>query len=166
MERHLNARFRCVVCGAEAHRHLGWFLVVENTWLDRVKILVWHPVLARQASMQSVCGEQHLKTLLTHWLTHANLKFFATGVPSWPAVDPDDFPEGDSITMSVGRFVGELAVHRESLSRVWTGSAQALECIVSALVEGITDRRQKAECWRVSQAEQAPTFAIRAGSGV
>ncbi len=139
--------------------------MVENTWLDRVKILAWHPVLARQASMQSVCGEQHLKTLLTHWLTHANLKFLATGAPSWPAVDSDNWPEGDSITMSVGKFVGELAVHRESLSRVWTGSAEALECIVSALVEGITDRRQNPEYWRASQATQSPAFAMQAGSG-
>lgn len=41
-------------------------------------------------------------------------------------VDPD--PD------SVGRLVGELAVHRESFSRVWSGSPEALECILDALI--------------------------------
>jgi hypothetical protein len=35
---------------------------------------------------------------------------------------------------SVGRLVGELAVHRESFSRVWSGSPAALECILDALI--------------------------------
>jgi hypothetical protein len=35
---------------------------------------------------------------------------------------------------SVGRLVGELAVHRESFSRGWSGSAEALECILDALI--------------------------------
>ena len=140
MERAALDRFTCAVCGAQARRHAGWFLVVEDHWMDRIKILSWHPLLACQANMHGVCCEQHLKTLLTHWLTNVNLKLMATGASSWPQASLNPPSEGDSTMMSVGRLVGELAVHRESLSRVWTGSAEALECIVSALTRGLADR--------------------------
>ena len=35
---------------------------------------------------------------------------------------------------SAGRLVGELSVHRESFSSVWSGSPAALECILDALI--------------------------------
>jgi len=38
--------------------------------------------------------------------------------------------------------VGELAVHRESFSRVWTGSPAALECILNALIGDVEPRTQ------------------------
>ena len=139
MERNSSLHFACVVCGAETPRHRGWDLVVENQWLDRIKILAWHPVLARQASMLSVCGEQHLKTLLTHWLTHANLRLMASAAPERPPVENSPALESESMR-SIGKLVGELAVHRESLSRVWTGSPQALDCILNELVQRAGDQ--------------------------
>jgi hypothetical protein len=130
-------RFPCSVCGMEANDRSGWFLMVENRWLDRVKVLHWHPLLAEQAQMQSVCGKFHLKTLITHWLTHANLQFLAAGtfdgdLATWNG--PAELASGAS---SVGRLVGELAIHRESLSSVWSGSPEALECILNALIGGL-----------------------------
>jgi hypothetical protein len=130
-------RFPCSVCGMEAHDHSGWFLMTENRWLDRLKVLHWHPLLAEQAQMQSVCGKFHLKTLITHWLTHANLQFLAVGAFDWDlatGTSPDELTGGAS---SMGRLVGELAIHRENLSSVWSGSPEALECILSALIGGL-----------------------------
>src|SRR5262249_8824452 len=124
-DRKFSDRLACAVCGTEAVRHQGWFLVSEDRWLDRIKVLAWHPVLARQAVIQSVCGEEHLKTLLTHWLTHANLRLLATGSSISAVGGQDGYSERDTARLPVGRLVGELAVHRESLSRVWTGSAEA-----------------------------------------
>lgn len=131
------SRLSCVVCGRESRRHEGWFLVVENPWLDRIKILAWHPAVARLARLQSVCGKEHLKTLLTHWLTHANLQFLAAGASHWRFADDPIKSACDSVSVSGGKLVGELAVHRESLSRVWTGSPEALECILTALIGGM-----------------------------
>ena len=86
--------------------------------------------------MRCVCGKEHLKTLLTHWLNHANLQLIASGATAWPiALEPG--PSGtDNSTFSLGRVVGELAVERESLSHVWTGSPEAMECILNALIGG------------------------------
>jgi hypothetical protein len=38
----ITKRFPCSACGLDTIRHAGWFLVVENRWLDRLKILPWH----------------------------------------------------------------------------------------------------------------------------
>lgn len=166
MDRNLTNRFACTVCGLESRRHTGWFLVVENQWLDRLKILAWHPVLARQAAMRHVCSVPHLKTLLTHWLNHANLQLLAGGSNRWaPADNHDVSSEGDSVTLSVGRLMGELAVHRESLSRVWTGSPETLECILNALVGGAAEHSRVPFPLPSDPAATVLEYAAQVGSG-
>ncbi len=118
--------------------------MVENRWLDRLKILSWHSSLAGQKNMKSVCCRQHLKTLVGHWLSTANLRLPPAHYPPMPmGSDPNraDFDLGPD---SVGRLVGELAVHRESFSRVWSGSAEALESILDALITIGNETRSRA----------------------
>ena len=79
MDSDVANRLSCAVCGLETKRHAGWFLVMDNCWLDRVKVLCWHPVLAREGRIRGVCGQLHLKTLLTQWLNHGNLQLIASG---------------------------------------------------------------------------------------
>jgi hypothetical protein len=136
MDRNLANRLSCVVCGIETKRHSGWFLVMDNCWLDRVRVLSWHPVLAREGKMRAVCGKEHLKTLLTHWLNHANLQLVATGATPWPPVLDASLRLSSYSACSIGKVGGELAVQRESVSRVWTGSPEARECILNALIGG------------------------------
>ncbi len=125
----------CSVCGLDTFRHKGWFLVIENRWLDRLKILSWHPSLARRKGVQSVCCRLHLKTLIVHWLTKASFRVAPThALPPIPIGSDPDRDEVDLGSQALGRVVGELAVHRESLSRVWTGSPQSLEYILDALI--------------------------------
>jgi len=139
MDRRLPRPFPCAVCGSETNQHAGWFLLVENRWLDRLKILSWHPVLASQKGMLSACSRPHLKALITHWLTKATLELQTGGDLALPVTSANR-AEGEVEPLSVGRLVGELAVHRESLSRVWTGSPETLECILNALISGIEPR--------------------------
>jgi hypothetical protein len=124
----------CLVCGRDSFRHTGWFLVVENRWLDRLKILSWHPSLARQKNVQSVCCRRHLKTLIAHWLTEASLRLPPAQRLPLPIGSDPAITDVDLDPQSLGRLVGELAVHREAFSRGWSGSAAALECILDALV--------------------------------
>lgn len=129
-----SRRDACAVCGLNTFRHKGWFLVVENRWLDRLKILSWHPSLAAQKGMKSICCRQHLKALVSHWMTQASLRvpqmdLVPLAIASAETASDDDFGPD-----AVGRLVGELAVHRESFSRVWSGSPEALECILDALI--------------------------------
>jgi len=48
MDYAITNRSACSVCGLDTFRRAGWFLVVENRWLDRLKILSWHSSLAGQ----------------------------------------------------------------------------------------------------------------------
>jgi hypothetical protein len=124
----------CSVCGLDTFRHKGWFLVIENRWFDRLKILSWHVSLASQANMKSVCCRQHLKTIIAHWLTKASLRLPPHYTPPVPLGSDAWIADADLVPDSVGRLVGELAVHRESFSRVWSGSPAALEYILDALI--------------------------------
>jgi hypothetical protein len=143
MDPRLSAHFACAVCGIETNQHASWLLVAENRWLDRLKILSWHPLLAGQKDLLCVCGKQHLKTLITHWLTEANLEL-QRGDDLVVPITSESQTEVELGPLSVGRLVGELAVHRESLSRVWTGSPETLECILNALVGGVEPRKPAA----------------------
>jgi hypothetical protein len=130
----MTKRSPCSVCGLDTFRHAGWFLVVENRWLDRLKILSWHPSLATQKNMKSVCCREHLKALIAHWLTRASLRIPPAFTPPLPIGSDPNLTDLDLGPLAVGRLLGELAVHRESFSRVWSGSPQSLECILDALI--------------------------------
>jgi len=134
MDYAITKRSPCSVCGIDTFRRTGWFLVVENRWLDRLKILSWHSSLASQKDMKSVCCRQHLRALIAHWLTRATLRLPPTHHPLLPIGSDPTLADFDLGPHAVGRLIGELAVHRESFSRVWSGSAAALECILDALI--------------------------------
>lgn len=124
----------CLVCGRDSFRHTGWFLVIENRWLDRLKILSWHPSLAKHKDVHSVCCRRHLKTLIAHWLTEASLHLPPENRLPMPIGSDPALTDVDLGPQSVGRLIGELAVHREAFSSGWSGSPAALECILDALV--------------------------------
>jgi hypothetical protein len=134
MEYAIKKRSICAVCGLDTFRHTGWFLVVENRWFDRIKILSWHSSLAAQKDMKSVCCRQHLKALIAHWLTQASLRLPPEQNFPLPIGSDSNLADLELGPDSVGQLVGELAVHRESFSRVWSGSPAALECILDALI--------------------------------
>lgn len=144
MEYCIGKRSPCCVCGLDTIRHKGWLLVVENRWLDRLKILSWHSSLASQGNMKSVCCRQHLKTLIAHWLTQASLRFPAAPKPPLPIGSDQDLDDIELGPESIGHLVGELAVYRESFSRVWSGSPAALEGILDALITTGTEREPRA----------------------
>ena len=127
----------CAVCGVQSDQHARWFLVVENAWLDRIKILSWHPALAEQKAMKSVCGKRHLKILITHWLTFANLRFVASRTPEFAIPAEEDAIDCQPELRLGGLLVRELAVHRESLSRLWSGSSEERETIFEVLIGGL-----------------------------
>jgi hypothetical protein len=134
MDYPITRRSACSVCGLDTFRHTGWFLVIENRWLDRLKILSWHSSLATQKDMKSVCCRQHLKTLIAHWLTQASLRLPPARDLPLPIGSDPNLTDVDLGPHAIGRMVGELAVHRESFSRVWSGSPETLECILDALI--------------------------------
>jgi hypothetical protein len=142
-------RLPCAVCGLDTFRHTGWFLVAENRWLDRLKILSWHSSLVGQEGVKSVCCRQHLKTLVAHWLTQASLRLPLPTLP-WPPSGGSSPEDGEPLPGLVARLIGELAVHRESVSSIWSGSPEALESILDALLTiGADNKRRGVEFRRL-----------------
>jgi hypothetical protein len=141
MDRNRANLSSCIVCGIETKRHSGWFLVMDNYWLDRVKVLSWHPALAQTGRARAVCGKSHLKMLLTHWLNHASLQLVARGDAPLP-IALDTTSSGSSYASFPGKIVGELAVERDPSSPGWTGSPEAMECILNTLI-GETEARSQ-----------------------
>jgi hypothetical protein len=127
----ITNRLPCSVCGLDTFQHHGWFLLVENRWLDRLKILSWHPALAAQNDIKSACCRQHLKALI-----QASLRLSPDDDQPMPIAGTPARPDPDLDPLLVGRLVGELSVHRDAFSRGWTGSPATLECILDALVPG------------------------------
>ncbi len=136
MDFFIPKRLPCSVCGLVSFRHEGWFQVVENRWLDHLKILSWHPSLATQKKVRSACCSRHLRVLIAHWLDQASLRLIPHAEPPSPITSDPALPDFSLDHRSAGHLVGELSIHRESLSRVWTGSAATLESILDALIPG------------------------------
>ena len=118
-----------------ALHHEGWYLVMENRWLDRLKILSWHPSLAKQEQVRSACRREHLKVLVAYWLEEATLRLASpSNRPPLPLSGDSDQPESELEPQSMGRLLAELSVYREPLSSSWAGSPEALECILDAMI--------------------------------
>lgn len=125
----------CSVCGRVAFHHAGWYLVMENRWLDRLKILSWHPSLAKQEQVRSACSREHLKVLIAYWLEEATLRLSSPSYrPPLPLAGDGDRSEAELEPQSMGRLLAELSVYREPLSGNWAGSPEALECILDAMI--------------------------------
>jgi hypothetical protein len=134
-------RTACSVCRLDTFRHKGWFLVVENRWLDRLKILSWHAALAGQIGMKSVCSREHLKALIAHWLTQASLRLPPMRYEPMPISSDPTLTDVELGPDAVGRVVGELAVPLEYiLDALITIGAEniphALECQIYNLPHG------------------------------
>jgi len=109
-------------------------LLVENRWLDRLKILTWHPTLAAQKDVQSACCRLHLRVLVARWMNQASLRLSSAGESPLPITSNPVRSDLDLTSGSVGQLVGELSVYREAFSRGWTGSPTGLEFILDALI--------------------------------
>lgn len=146
----ITKRYPCSVCGTTNIHREDWFLVVENRWLDRLRIFSWHPSLASRAGFLSACGREHLKVLVAHWLEHASLRLVTKLEPPSPAAgEVRPSPEQSDVVAGLAvRLLGDLAVCREPFSRSWTGSAESLECIIRALApvqEPVRESREAVE---------------------
>jgi hypothetical protein len=108
---------------------------MENRWLDHLKIFTWHGSLARETDAKSACSREHLKVLVAYWLEEASLRLASPAhrLPIPLAGIPDRL-DLELDPHAAGRVIGELSVCREPLSRGWSGSAEALECILEAIV--------------------------------
>ena len=134
--------FACTICGEQNHGDGGWFLIVENSWLDSLGILGWNESFALTPGVHCLCSAAHVRELVAHWMVTGSLKYPFADLSAAPQkVTIREFrprKEGVPAIDNEGvRYVGELAVHRESLARTLQENPQALGAILEALRDAL-----------------------------
>jgi hypothetical protein len=128
--------YSCAICGEEKPDHDSWFLLAENTWEDKLKILQWNERLAK--SLTLACSSAHVEELVIHWMTTGSLDYpFArtSTRPRWRSREP--WRASCDLDMTGARQIGELAVDREGMERVLSESPQSLQTILDALMDAL-----------------------------
>ena len=65
--------YTCVICGEEKPDHDSWFLLAENQWEDKLKVLQWNKQLAKSGAL--ACSPAHVEELVIHWMTTGSLDY-------------------------------------------------------------------------------------------
>jgi hypothetical protein len=152
----------CTICGDRKPPAGVWFLVVENYWEDKLKILQWQAEVAGRDGMHGACCPAHVEELVIHWMTTGSL----------------DFPFAKTATTSVrlgrrrlglprmveadtrgARQIGELAVHRESMSRLLNESPDSLQLILDELTRAL--QRESSHDARFDSSESVAAGVLR-----
>jgi hypothetical protein len=139
----------CSICGDVCSPEGRWFLVAENSWEDKLKILEWNEYLVGHDGVHQACSVAHVQELVVHWMVTGSLDFPFAQLRGL----------GQRLRLRIGkadpkvfdappRSIGELAVHRESMQRVLSESPHSLRAILDALLAAL--RRDS------SQSAQAP----------
>jgi hypothetical protein len=136
----------CAICGDSGWANEHWFLIVENQWQDKLKVLHWSETLAWQPGVRQVCGTSHLRELVVHWMTTGSLDYPFARTPEDPfrrrkvlkSLRPLQLIAPD---VSSAEQIGELAIHRESMERVLRENPQALAGILDALLLAMSPSR-------------------------
>src|SRR5882672_9408800 len=135
----------CAICLEPRLDGDGWFLLTENRWTDRLKILGWNETLATKPGVHAACGAEHVQQLVIHWMAMGTLDYpFARDHRAAKTVarkisSATTVPEPD---MKGIKVFGELAVHRESLERVLSENPQSLASILLALISALGGQRK------------------------
>ena len=125
----------CTICGEQRSGQQRRFLIAEDRWQDKLKILHWDDRLATHKGIHAACGPAHLEELVVHWMTTGSLDHpFARLAPRRGHTRHAPGPAKLDLSISEGRLIGELSVHRESMQRVLCESPQSLQTILDALL--------------------------------
>ncbi len=136
----IDARtYACAICGEANPDPSQWFLVTENHWQDKIKILEWNSRLASQQGIHLACCPSHVQELVVHWMATGSVSYpFALIGSSSPARRWNDLNRLRSVGNTNGaRTIGELTVHRESMRRVLSENPESLKSILNALQEAL-----------------------------
>jgi hypothetical protein len=129
----------CSICGEASAPTGRWFLVAENSWEDKLKILEWSERLAWNGGVHQACSVGHVQQLVVHWMTTGSLDYpFAQLRKVGRAARLRNHGHGISEFEHSARPIGELSVHRESMQRVLSENPHSLKTILDALLSALS----------------------------
>jgi hypothetical protein len=128
--------YACAVCGEANADPAQWFLITENHWEDKLRILEWNPRLASEQGIHLACSPSHVQELVVHWMATGSVHHpFAQTTNYKTSAQPwNDSAQLRPILNTKGtRTISELTVHRESMYRALSESPGSLKSILDAL---------------------------------
>jgi hypothetical protein len=134
----------CTICGRQKIRP-DWFLLAENRWEDKLKILQWEDRLAGSSGVQAVCGTEHARELVVYWMKTSSLNYPLARAQSFaerPAPRMIRAAKNDP-DVSGARQLGELYVDRESIGRIMDENPDSLTPILDELVVALRDEEKE-----------------------
>jgi hypothetical protein len=154
----------CTICREERSDVDGWFLVTENRWTDRVKVLSWNDSLVLQPGVHPACCAAHVQQLVVHWMATGSLEYpFAQSRARRRALrtrpQPTEMPEREPDTRG-SRVLGELAVHRESLERILAENPESLAGILKALLSALGEPPASPLDRELEEAQEEDVYAL------
>lgn len=147
----------CAICLQSRDKNENWFLLLENRWTDRLKILGWNESLVSHPGVHAACGVAHVEQLVVHWMTTGTLDYpFACSTPSdieGGGARLDVLPSQDEPVMTQAAVLGELAVDRESMGRILIENPESLGSLLTALGKALSghESRRQPETQRVEE---------------
>ena len=107
----------CALCLEARVQEAGWFLLTENRWTDRLKILAWDDSLAAQPGVYAACGAEHTRQLVIHWMAMGTLDFpfaraYSQNMKLHRKNGASQHPCDTEPNTKAVKVLGELAVHR------------------------------------------------------
>jgi hypothetical protein len=127
---------RCRICQSERRDGGNWFLLMDNDWEDRLKIVVWCESLAARHETYAACSLSHVQKLVAHWMATGSLDYpFARVIPRLPRT----FSSLEGVGGDVGNIqeLGELAVDRDTLHRLFLENPDSLVPVLDALMSAL-----------------------------
>jgi hypothetical protein len=135
-------RRKCAICGSENPIHGSWFLIIENSWADRVRIIPWDICLAGQPEILMACSAAHTCDILHQWVALGSLTTTPELTPHLPYpkeyLAQDANIGSDSLFLHAWNLAGssqpvELAVCRRSLQLNPELTKSVLDAVLRAL---------------------------------
>lgn len=136
----------CDACGDLRLAGEVWFLIAEDDWSDKLRILRWDDGLAASANLRRACCPFHVQELVVQWIATGSLP---------EAVAATDTPQPLELDSCGARQIGELSVHRESVKRVLLETPGSLKVVLVALLEAL-ERETPGFCGAVEEDEAHP----------
>jgi hypothetical protein len=124
------------------NRRGNWFLLMDNDWEDRLKIVVWCESLAARHETYAACSLSHVQKLVAHWMATGSLDYpFARVLPRPPrtfsSLEGVGSPSSGCGDLGNIQELGELAVDRDSLHRLFLENPDSLVPVLDALMSAL-----------------------------
>jgi hypothetical protein len=113
----------CTICLEPRTENDGWFLLTENRWTDRVKILGWSDALAAQPGVHAACGSEHVQQLVIHWMAMGTLDYpFARTYADHKQLSRKRTQPSVGYRPSPTRAVSRFTENWRFIGKAWSGS--------------------------------------------